>query len=70
MIKGSKRIMKSKEVANTTFFAVALAMAAASFSLMILTNITGENYISTVITLLAIGLFVVAVAGIRSVSKN
>jgi uncharacterized membrane protein len=62
--------MKSKEVANTALFAVALAMAAASFALMILENITGESYNSTVITLLAIGLFVIAVAGIRSVSKN
>jgi uncharacterized membrane protein len=62
--------MKSKEVANTALFAVALAMATASFALMILENITGDSYNSTVITLLAIGLFVIAVAGIRSVSKN
>ena len=62
--------MKSKEVANTALFAVALAMAAASFALMILTNITGESYISTVITLLTLGLFVIAVAGISSISKN
>jgi hypothetical protein len=51
-------------------FAVALAIAAASFALMILETITSESYISTVITLLAIGLFVIAVAGIISVSKN
>jgi len=62
--------MKSKGVANTALFAVALAMAAASFALMFLTTITGESYIPTVVILLAIGLFVVAVAGISSVSKN
>ena len=62
--------MKSKEVANTALFAVALAMAAASFALMILENITCESYNSTDIALLDLGLFVVAVAGIRSVSKN
>lgn len=62
--------MKSKEVANTALFAVALVMAAASFALMILENITVESYISAVITLLAIGLFVVGFVGIRSVSKN
>jgi len=62
--------MKSKEVANITLFAIALAMAAASFALTILTNIIGESYISTTVTLLAIGLFVVAVAEIRYVSKN
>ena len=38
--------------------------------LMVLTNITGETYISTIITLLTIGLFVVSVTGIRSASKN
>ena len=62
--------MKSKEVANTALFAVALAMAAASFALMILTNITSKSYISTVVTLLAIGLFVFSVAEIRSISKD
>ena len=62
--------MKSKEVANIALFAVALVMAAASFALTILTNITRESYITTVVILLAIGLFVVSVAEIRSVSKN
>ena len=62
--------MKLKEVANTALFAVALAMVAASFALMILENITSEFYILTVVILLAIGLFVVAIAGISSVSKN
>ena len=61
--------MKSKKVANIALFAIALAMASASFALMILTNIIGESYISTVVTLLAIGLFVVSVAEIRSAIK-
>lgn len=62
--------MKLKGVVNTALFAVAIAMAASSFALMILENITGEYYISTIIILLAIGLFVVAVVGISSVSKD
>ena len=62
--------MKSKKVANIALFAIALAMAAASFALMVLTNIIGESYISTVVTLLAIGSFVVSVVEIRSASKN
>jgi hypothetical protein len=62
--------MKSKKVAYIALFAIALAMAAASFALMILTDIIGESYISSVVTLLAIGLFVVSVAEIRFVSKN
>ena len=36
--------MELKGIVNTALFAVALAMAAASFALMILTNITGESY--------------------------
>jgi len=62
--------MKLEGVVNTVLFAVALAMAAASFALMILTNITGESYIATVVILLAIGLFVISIVGISSVSKN
>ena len=62
--------MKSKKVANIALFAIALAMAAASFALMFLTNITSKSYISTVVTLLAIGLFVFSVAEIRSISKD
>jgi hypothetical protein len=62
--------MKSKAIINTAFFAVALAMASASFALMILTNLTEKSYIPTVTILLAIGLFVVAVAGISSISET
>ena len=57
--------MKTKQVTNLALFAVALAMAAASFVLMILENITSDSYIPIVIILLAIGLFVVAVVGIK-----
>ena len=62
--------MKSKKVANIALFAIASAMAAASFALMILTNLTDKSYIQTVSILLAIGLFVVAVAGISSISET